>query len=121
MKSILATTGLAAMLLFPPGVVAKPDKAEKDAAKAECRAERGKSKATREAFRAKYDGFADCVRQAAADEEAENEEARKNGAKQCAAERRDMGRDAFAEEYGTNWSGRNAFGKCVSRKGPRGV
>jgi hypothetical protein len=178
MKTILAATGLAAVLLLPTGVVAQPDKAEKQAAKAQCKAERGKSKATREAFKAKYDGFADCVRRAAADEEAENQEAArnaaqecrteraadpdafretygtnkngknafgkcvsgkasekkaamdaadaqavsetKNAAKRCAAERRDIGRDAFAEKYGTNRSGRNAFGKCVSR-GAEGV
>jgi membrane protein involved in colicin uptake len=116
MKTILATTGLAAVLLLPTGVVAKPDQSEKDAAKSQCRAERGKSKATREAFRANYDGFADCVRQAAADEEAENDEARMNAAKECKAERAEMGSEAFAEEYGTNENAKNAFGKCVSEK-----
>jgi hypothetical protein len=116
MKAILATTGLAAMLLLPTGVVAKPDRSEKDAAKAQCKAERGKSQATREAFRANYDGFADCARQAAADEEAENDEARENAAKECKAERSEMGSEAFAEEYGTNKNGKNAFGKCVSGK-----
>lgn len=173
MKTILATTGLAAALLLPTGVVAKPDQSEKNAAKAQCKAERGTSKATREAFNAKYDGFAGCVARTARDEEAENNAAQKNAAKeckaeraldpdafkakygtnkndknaygkcvsgkasakkaamdaadaqavaetknaakQCAAERRDMGRDAFAEKYGTNKNGRNAFGKCVSR------
>ncbi len=27
-----------------------------------------------------------------------------------------MGGEAFKEEYGTNENGKNAFGKCVSRK-----
>jgi hypothetical protein len=27
-----------------------------------------------------------------------------------------MGRDAFANQYGTNRNKRNAFGKCVSQK-----
>jgi hypothetical protein len=115
MKTILAATGLAAIFLLPTGVVAKPNQAERDAAKAQCKAERGKSKATREAFRANYDGFPDCVRQAAADEEAENEEARKNAAKECRAERNEMGSEAFAEEYGKNKNDKNAFGKCVSQ------
>jgi hypothetical protein len=115
MKTILATTGLAAMLLLPTGVVAKPDQSEKNAAKAQCKAERGKSKATREAFRAKYDEFADCVRPAAADEEAENEKAQTNAAKECKAERA-ADPDAFKETYGTNKNGKNAFGKCVSGK-----
>jgi hypothetical protein len=116
MKSILATTGLAAVLLLPTGVVAKPDQSETNAAKADCKAERGKSKATRELFRANYDGFADCVRPAAADEEAENEKAQKNAAQECKAERTEMGSEAFAEEYGTNENDKNAYGKCVSGK-----
>lgn len=115
MRSILAATGLAAVLLVPTGVVAKPDKAEKQAAKAQCKAERGKSKATREAFKAKYDGFADCVRQAAADEEAEDQQATRNAAQECRAERA-ADPAAFVQTYGKNKNGKNAFGKCVSGK-----
>jgi hypothetical protein len=96
-------------------VVAKPNQSEKDAAKAQCKSERGKSKATRELFRAKYDSFADCVRPAAADEEAENEKAQRNAAQECKAERAEDP-DAFKETYGTNKNGKNAFGKCVSGK-----
>ncbi len=40
----------------------------------------------------------------------------RNAAKKCAAERRSMGDEAFAAEYGTNANKRNAFGKCVSAK-----
>lgn len=42
----------------------------------------------------------------------------KNAAKACKAERGTTAesREAFAEEYGTNGNGRNAFGKCVSQK-----
>src|SRR5918999_1278715 len=112
MKTILAATGLALVLLVPTGAIAKPDKSERDAAKAQCTNERGKSKATRAAFRAKYDGFADCVGKKAAEQEAAET---KKAAKQCAAERA-AGEAAFKEEYGTNKNGRNAFGKCVSRK-----
>jgi hypothetical protein len=115
MKTILAVTGLAALLVIPTGVVAKPDQSEKDAAKAACKEERGTSKATRKAFRANYDGFADCVRQKAADEEAENEEAQKNAAQECKAERA-ADAQAFKDTYGTNKNGNNAFGKCVSGK-----
>jgi hypothetical protein len=115
MKTILAVTGLAALLVIPTGVVAKPDKSQKDDAKALCKAERGKSKATREAFRANYDGFADCVRRKAAEDEAQNEEAQKNAAQECKAER-DADPDGFNETYGTNKNGKNAFGKCVSGK-----
>jgi hypothetical protein len=38
-----------------------------------------------------------------------------NAAKQCAAERQQMGADAFKQLYGTNANKSNAFGKCVSR------
>jgi membrane protein involved in colicin uptake len=115
MKTILAATGLALVLLVPTGAIAKPDKAERDAARAQCTTERGKTKATREAFRVKYDGFAGCVGKKAAEEEAENDEARRNAAQDCRAERA-ANPTAFNETYGTNKNDKNAFGKCVSGK-----
>jgi hypothetical protein len=115
MKKILAAGVLAAVLVVPTGAVAKPDKSEKEAATAECKAERGKTSATREAFRAKYKGFSDCVRRTAQEEEAENETAHDNAAQECKAER-SADPDAFKETYGTNKNGKNAFGKCVSGK-----
>src|SRR5918992_159885 len=119
MKTILAAMGLALVLLIPTGATAKPDKSERDAAKAQCADERGKSKATRELFRVNYDGFADCVGKKAAEEEAENGEAAKNAAQECKAEcaaERAADAEAFKTDYGTNKNGRNAFGKCVSSK-----
>jgi membrane protein involved in colicin uptake len=115
MKTMLAGAGLALVLLVPMSAIAKPDNTERDAAKAQCVTERGKSKATREAFRLKYDGFADCVGKKAADEEGENEEAARNAAQECKAERA-ADPDAFREAYGTNKNGKNAYGKCVSGK-----
>ena len=114
MKTILLAAGLAVTLAIPTGGFAKPDQSEKNAAKAQCKAERGKSDATREAFNAKYRGVSHCVRQNAAEEEAENETAHKNAAKECKAER-EADPEAF-KEYGTNKNGKNAFGKCVSEK-----
>ena len=115
MKTILAATGLALVLLVPTGAIAKPDKSERDAARALCKSERGTSKATKKAFNLKYEGFADCVGKKAADEEAENEEAARNAAQECKAERT-ANADLFKETYGTNKNGKNAFGKCVSGK-----
>jgi hypothetical protein len=115
MKTMLAATGLALVFLVPAGAIAKPDKSEREAARAQCTAERGKSKATREAFRLKYDGFAECMGKKAADEEAENDEARENAAQECKADRA-ADPTAFKETYGTNKNGKNAFGKCVSGK-----
>jgi hypothetical protein len=115
MKTMLAVTGLAVVLVLPTGAVAKPDQSEKDAAKEQCQDERGNTKAMRKAFQAKYDGFADCVGKKAAEEEAENEEAQKNAAQECKAER-SADPTAFKETYRTNKNGNNAFGKCVSGK-----
>ena len=112
---ILAVIGVAAVLVLPTGAIAKPSNAEKSAARAQCKDERGKSRATREAFRAKYHGFSRCVRQNAAEEDAENKEARQNAAQECREERSEDAA-AFQEQYGTNENGKNAFGKCVSQK-----
>src|ERR687891_2575841 len=115
MKTILAATGLALVLLIPTGATAKPDQSERDAAKAQCKAERGTSKATKKAFNLKYEGFADCMGKKAAEEEAENDAAARNAAQECKAERA-ADAEAFKTEYGTNKNGKNAFGKCVSGK-----
>ena len=110
------------MLVLPAGAVAKPDHSDKRAAIEQCKAERGKTKATRTAFKAKYHSFSRCVRQNAAEEHAEKQAALKNAAKQCKAERADPDFAAahdgktFQEFYGKNKNGKNAFGKCVSTK-----
>ena len=163
MKTILMATGLVAALILPAAATGKPDQSDRSAARAECKAERGKTKATREAFRTKYRSFAGCVRETAGEEEDEGETAHRNAAKECkaegvrgrdfgkcvsskarekeaemdaedaeeakefrnaakecAAERREIGEEAFAEEHGTNENKKNAFGKCVSGKTAEG-
>jgi hypothetical protein len=128
MKTILIAVLGAALLVLPAGAVAKPnatdkpDHAAKRAAIKQCKAERGKTKATRRAFKAKYHSFKRCVRQNAAEEHAEMQAALKNAAKQCKAERADPNFAAthdgktFDELYGTGKHGKNAYGKCVSQK-----
>jgi hypothetical protein len=112
----------AAVLVLPAGAVAKPDAADKRAAIKQCKAERGKTKATRQAFKAKYHSFSRCVRQNAAEEHAEKQAALKSAVKDCKAERADADFRAthdgksFQEFYGTNKNGKNAYGKCVSAK-----
>jgi hypothetical protein len=101
MKTLSIAIVLIAMLAIPAGVAAKPDPSDKRAAIAQCKSERGKSKATRKAFKAKYHSFSRCVRQNAAEEAAERKAARTNAAKECQAEKA---------------KGKNAFGKCVSAK-----
>jgi hypothetical protein len=122
MKSKLVTIGLAVALAVPAAATAKPNETEKSAANRQCKAERGHSPATREAFNARYLSFAHCARRNAAEEENESDAAHKNAAKQCKAERSDPGFAAahegktFEQFYGTNKNGKNAYGKCVSKK-----
>lgn len=122
MRKVIAVLALLALGVLPAVAGAKPDRADKRAAKHECKAERGKSNATHEAFRARYGSFRDCVRKRAADEEGEHESAARNAAKECKAEREDPSfaddhdGKTFEEFYGTNANLKNAFGKCVSGK-----
>jgi hypothetical protein len=118
MKKITLVVGLAVALLVPTQAMAKPtpDKADKRAAKQECRTLRGHSDATREAFRTQYRSFAACVKAKAADEAQEEQTAHRNASKDCRAERETLGDEAFGAQYGTNANKRNAFGKCVSQK-----
>jgi hypothetical protein len=117
MKKITLVTGLVFALVLPAAAVAKPtpDKADKRAAKAECRTLRGNTDATREAFRTQFKSFAACWKAKSAEEAQEEQTAHKNAAKECKAER-DADAAAFAEKYGSNKNGKNAYGKCVSQK-----
>jgi hypothetical protein len=117
MKKITLVAGLVFAVVLPVAAVAKPspDKGDKRAAQAECKALRGQSTATREAFRALQRSFVACVKAKSADEAKEEQAAHTNAAKDCKAER-DADREAFNEKYGTNANKRNAFGKCVSQK-----
>jgi hypothetical protein len=100
MKTLSTAIVLVALLVVPAGAAAKPDASDKRAAIAQCKSERGKSKATRKAFKAKYHSFSRCVRQNAAEEAKERKTARVNAAKECKAQ---------------GLKGRE-LGKCVSEK-----
>lgn len=114
MKILLTAILGAAVLVLPASVLAKRDEHHKHPAIAKCKAERGKTKATRKAFKAKHQSLRGCVK--------EHRAAAKNAAHECKAERADEGFAAahsdktFEEFYGTNANRRNAFGKCVSSK-----
>ena len=122
MKTFLTLTLGALVLAVPAGAVAKPDQSERHAAITQCKTERGKTKATRDAFKAKYHSFSRCIHQNAIEEEAEVNSSLRNAAQQCKAERADADFAAehegktFAHVYGTNKNGKNAYGKCVSGK-----
>jgi hypothetical protein len=116
MKRITVAIGLIAALALPAGAQAKPNNDDEQAAQKQCKAERGKTKATREAFKARHSSMSRCVREKAAEEEAERKEAKSNAARDCKAERQTLGGQAFADKYGENKNKKNAFGKCVSTK-----
>jgi superfamily II DNA helicase RecQ len=121
MKRALVTAGAIAAVVVP-AAVAHPTNGDQHNAARECRAERGNSSATREAFALKYgtnahhrNAFGKCVSKKAREEEAERHDAADNAAKQCKAERNTLGEQAFTEKYGTNKNGKDALGKCVSK------
>ena len=99
---------MAAALAIPSGAVAKPTKQDRTNAAKECKALRGSTDATHEAFKAQYRNFGACVSEKAREEAAERRAAKRSASRDCRAERSDDPA-AFAEKY------RN-FGKCVSAK-----
>lgn len=122
MKRLLIAGATLTLLAVPATATAKPSGEDRSNAAQECRAERGDSDATREAFRQRYgtntnkrNAFGKCVSQRSRSEERQRERARDNAAQTCKAER-SADRDGFAEKYGTNANKRNAFGKCVSQQ-----
>jgi hypothetical protein len=118
-RRLLIIAGALAVLATPAGTaIAKPSNADKREAQKECRAERGTTDATREAFKAKYRNFGECVSQKAREAKAERKEAKTNASRKCREERGDTAesREAFRQKYGTNANKSNAFGKCVSQK-----
>jgi hypothetical protein len=115
MYKTISAIALVGALALPSGAIAKPQDAQKRAAIAQCKDERGKSRATREAFKANYHSFSRCVSRKTAEEESEETTAHKNAAKACKAER-DADPVAFQQAYGDNENGQNTYGKCVSSK-----
>jgi hypothetical protein len=111
---LLIIVGAIALLIAAPAAAAKPSKADKREAQKECQALRA-TDAMREAFDAKYRNFGACVSEKAREAKAERKAAKTNAARECRKER-EASAEAFRAEYGTNENGRNAFGKCVSRK-----
>jgi hypothetical protein len=117
--------GAAACLAAPATAAAgEPNGTDKTNAARECRAERGTTDATREAFAQKYgteksnfkNAFGKCVSSRAQDEQSERRAAKRGASRDCREEREELGLQAFREKYGTEGSNRrNAFGKCVSQ------
>src|SRR4051812_22538443 len=114
-KRIVVAVAMAAALMVPAGALAAgPSRADKTNAARQCRAERGTTSATREAFAEKYgtnankkNAFGKCVSQKAREEQRERRAAKRKARKDCRAERQDIGRAAFAAKYGAKHNKRN--------------
>ena len=112
MKLKIMILAAALTLIVVPQAFAGPgQKLARTAAQAACKAERAQLGAA--AFRATYGKQArrNCIRA----HMREAVQAVRNAAQECRAER-EADADAFGDRYGENENGRNAFGKCVSRK-----
>ena len=123
MKRLLIGVPMIVALALPAAAQAGTSQADKTNAAQECRAERGTTAATREAFRVRYgtnangrNAFGKCVSKRAKAEQRQNSAAGVNAAKECKAERAQLGEAAFAAKYGKGKKGKNAYGKCVSQK-----
>lgn len=124
MRRIAIAAGLAALLLAPASAAAAPTGKDRRNAARDCRAERSAMGTAN--FVQKYgnrrNAFGKCVSRGAREEERERKVAARNAAKLCKAERAMPESEfraahdgkTFAQFYGTNANGRNAYGKCVS-------
>jgi hypothetical protein len=130
LKRTIGIVGVAAALAVPVGAMAgTPTSTDKSNAAKECKSLRtasgkanfntlfGKNKSDKNAY-------GKCVSSKSKEEAAERQSAQTNAAKQCKAEQAMTddqfkadtahGGKTFAEFYGGNKNGKNAYGKCVS-------
>lgn len=125
MRRILFVLGLLALALVPLAASAKVTKTDRQNARAECKALKRAAgsrnfAALMRTSRAR--AYGRCVARKSREEAQERADARKNAAKECKAEQSDPDFAAshdgktFAQFYGTNANGSNAYGKCVSQK-----
>jgi hypothetical protein len=127
MRKLVIFAGVVGSLALPVSAQASetPSPTNQKSAAAECRFERGTSAATREAFALKYgsngngkNAFGKCVSKTAREERAQSAQAKTGAPEACTTEQgtTSESKAAFAQKYGTNGNGKNAFGKCVSAK-----
>ncbi len=123
MRKIMIFAGVLGALALPAAAQAGPT--DRQNAAQECRFERGTTAATREAFALKYgtndsktNAFGKCVSKAAREEGLQQAKAKTGAPQACRTEQGTTAESkaAFAQKYGTNGKGKNAFGKCVSTK-----
>jgi hypothetical protein len=108
MRKSLIALGILVALALPAGAMGTPNGTDTKNAAKECRAERGTTDATKEAFAEKYgtnknhaNAFGKCVSSRARAEESERKAARKAARRACAARKHGKG---------------HAYGRCVKAK-----
>jgi hypothetical protein len=82
-RGVVLVICMAAALAIPSGAIAKPTKQDRANAAKECKALRGDTDETREAFRAQYRNLGACVSEKAREEAAERRAARRSARKKC--------------------------------------
>jgi hypothetical protein len=127
-RTLITVAGLCTVLAGPAAsaqAAETPTQTDRQNASQECRFERGATAATREAFSAKYgtnhnkrNAFGKCVSATTREEAQQREDAQSGAPQACRTEQGTTieSKAAFAQKYGTNGNGKNAFGKCVSMK-----
>jgi hypothetical protein len=126
MNRTLTVAAILGALAVPASAQAAdtPSAGDRQNASQECRAERGTTAATREAFAARYgtnankrNAFGKCVSAKSREEARERESARTSASQACRTERGTTAETqaAFEAKYGTGKNAKNAFGKCVSQ------
>jgi hypothetical protein len=122
-KRLSAAACLLACLSLPSAAFGHPPTSgdQKNAAK-HCKDMRGTTTESREAFAAEWgtnktksNAYGKCVSFHAKEEHAERHAAKRSASSDCRAERK-ADPAKFRADYGTNRNGRNAMGKCVSKK-----
>ena len=117
-KLILA--GALALAVAPASAMAAETPSAADLAKASCKTQKAElgTKVFKQTYNAK--SIAKAVKACAGVTQDVAAAELENAAKDCKAER-DADATAFAETYGTNDNGKNAYGKCVSSKAKEAV
>lgn len=119
MNKLIMSGALAVALAAPASATAQgtsPSPADFKNASKYCKALKAASGPN---FASMYKNHGKCVsataKKNAAEDARQERAAKQNAAEQCRAERA-ANAQAFAEKYGSNRNGKNAFGKCVSQK-----
>jgi ABC-type microcin C transport system permease subunit YejB len=132
-KWLVAAAALVIIVGVPVAYAASPNaqgqSGDDSAAAKACKAERGTTAQSIEAFKNKYgtnknkaNAFGKCVsgksKSKSKDEKVDDDKDENSAAKACKAERGTTAQsiEAFKNKYGTNKNKANAFGKCVSGK-----